>query len=214
MEMRFAAEMLLYYYDDLAAAGSAEPLSPLPKSFSHPRADRLKVNYPERAKTLQRWTALRLVNAPAVVVAVEGHTEMEILPRILELSQAGPSTGLVAFVNLKSVDANVKLVARSVAVPVLLPERPGRATVLRPLVGLVIVVDQESNYSSPERIEQQKQTIINEILESLSQELRTDTLRSQLAYWNNLSLSQHGEMEAALSTLISQIVSSLRPLSL
>ena len=177
MEMRFAAEMLLYYYDDLAAAGSAEPLSPLPESFSHPRADRLKVNYPERAKTLQRF---RLVNAPAVVVAVEGHTEMEILPRILELSQAGPSTGLVAFVNLKSVDANVKLVARSVAVPVLLPERPGRATVLRPLVGLVIVVDQESNYSSPERIEQQKQTIINEILESLSQELRTDTLRSQL----------------------------------
>ena len=102
---------------------------------------------------------------------------MEILPRILELSQAGPSTRLVAFVKRKSVDVNVKLVARSVAVPVLLPERPGRATVLRPLVDLVIAVDQESNYSSPERIEQQKQIIINEILESLSQEVRTDTLR-------------------------------------
>ena len=176
MELRFAAEIFLCYYEDLAAAGRAEPLSPLPESFSHVRYDRLKVDYPERAKTLQRF---RLVNAPAVFVVVEGHTEMEILPRVLDLSQAGPSTGLVAFVTFKSVDADVKLVARSVAVPVLLPERPGRATVLRPLVGLVIAVDQESNSRSPERIEQQKQTIINEILESLAQELRTDTLRSQ-----------------------------------
>ena len=143
MELRIAADMLIHYYEDLVEAGIGKPLPDLPTTFFHPRSDRLKVTYSERAKTLQRF---RLFNSPAVVVVVEGHTEMKILPRVLELSQAGPSTGLVTFVNLKSIDADVKLVARSVAVPVLLPERPGRATILRPLVGLVVAVDQENRY--------------------------------------------------------------------
>ena len=178
MELRIAADMLIHYYEDLVETGTADPLPDLPTTFTHPRSDRLKVTYPERAKTMQRF---RLFNSPAVVIVVEGHTEMNILPRVLELSQAGPSTGLVTLVNLKSIDADIKLVARSVAVPLLLPERPGTATILRPLVGLVVAVDQENKYDSPEAIDSQRKTIINEIMESLPQELRTDTLRSQIA---------------------------------
>ena len=177
MELRIAADMLIHYYEDLAEVGTAEPLPDLPTNFFHPRYDRLKVTYSERAKTLQRF---RLFNSPAVVVVVEGHTEMKILPRVLELAHAGPSTGLVTFVNLKSIDADIKLVARSVAVPVLLSERPGRATILRQLIGLVVAVDQENRYDSQAAIESQKEIIVNEILESLPQELRTDMVRSQI----------------------------------
>ena len=177
MELRIAAEMFLYYCDDLIEADKVEQVRDRHQSYPQLYDGRLKVSYPERAKTLQRF---RLVSAPAVVVVVEGHTEMKIIPRVLELFDAGPDTGLVTFINLKGIDADIKLVARSVAVPALLPEGQGRATLLRPLVGLVVAVDQEGRYNSPERIKAQRSAVLDEILQSVPTSLATGTLRSQL----------------------------------
>ena len=179
IELRIAAEMFLRYCEDLVEVGCSEPLPEFSTIMNEPRYDRLKTDYPERAKTIQRY---RLENSPAVAVVVEGYTEMKILPRILELFDAGPSTGLVEFINLKGISGNIELVAQSVAVPKLDTESPDKGRLLRSLTGLVVAVDPEGRYSSPEKVEQQRTNMIDEILTSLPVDFQTAALRSDLEH--------------------------------
>ena len=174
MDWRIAAEMLLLFYEDLA-----DPLPEPPKTWHAPRHDRLRIDHPERSNALQRF---RLENSPAVLVGVEGETEEYMMSRVLEWGGHGSETGLVDIVNLKGIDADVGLIARALVTPRLTQQFPHRARLLRPLTSLVVAVDQEGRYGSPEKQQGQRDRIIRQIWESLPEAFRTATVLEDLQH--------------------------------
>ena len=211
LELRAAAEQLLLYHDDLAQLGLATPAPQLSTRFHQPRHDRLKTDFRERAETLLDF---RLENSPAVVLAVEGDTEAALMPRVLEMLGVEPGDGLVDVLNLKSVDGDVRLVARSVAVPKLDPQGHVGARVLRPLTALFVAIDPEKRYSTAAGIETQRQGIISEILKALPATVRTETLRKELEHLVHIRTWGTGSFEFAhftdhqLALAIRRIVST------
>ena len=177
VELRIAAEMLILFYEDLAELGCAEPLSDRATNIYSPRDSRLRTDYVERSKAIRKY---RLENSPAVYLVVEGDTEMKIIPRVLDLFGVGPSSGLVQLINLKNVNGDVELVARSVAVPRLHPEHPDSALLLQPLAALMIVVDPEGNYRTQEHVERQYRKVVEGILQALPRGFHADVIRSQI----------------------------------
>lgn len=178
VELRVAAEMLILFYEDLAELGHTEPLSDSDdRIFSIPRDSRIMTDYIERSKAIRDY---RLENSPAVYLVVEGDTEMEMIPRVLDLFGVGPSSGLVQLINLRNVNGDIELVARSVAVPRLHPEHPDRALLLQPLAALIIAVDPEGNYRTPVLVSRQYRKAVEGIMQALPQGFRTDAVRSQI----------------------------------
>ena len=179
LEWRIAAEMLLLFYEDLADQDLADPLREPPTMWHAPRHDRLRIDYPERSNALQRF---RLENSPAVLVGVEGETEEYMMSRALDWAGYGPETGLVDIVNLKGIDADVSLIARALVTPKLTEQFPHRARLLRPLTALVVAVDQEGRYGSPEKQQGQRNRIIRQMWKSLPEAFRTDTVLEDLQH--------------------------------
>ncbi len=177
MDWRIAAEILLLFYEDVAEQGLAESLPELPETWPAPRHDRLSTDYAERSSALQQF---RLENAPAVLVAVEGETEEYIMPRALDWAGRGLDTGLVDIVNLKGINADVSLIARAVNTPKLDHQFPDRARALRPLTGLIVAVDQEKPYESPENQKTQREKIVREMWTSLPKTFQTATVLEDL----------------------------------
>ena len=176
MDWRIAAEMLLLFYEDLAEQGLADPLPEPSKMWHAPRHDRLKTDYLKRSETLQRF---RLENAPAVLVVVEGDTEGYIMPRALDWA-LGPDTGLVDIVNIEGIDKDVSLIARAITTPKLDQQQSHRGRLLRPLTALVVAVDQERRYGSPEKQQSQRDKIVGAIRKSMPEADQTPTVLEDL----------------------------------
>ena len=79
IDYRIAAEILLLFYEDLADRGEAEPLPDVPRHAWHPLHERLSRRECTLDEDLMR---LGISPHPRVVLAVEGETEREHVPRI------------------------------------------------------------------------------------------------------------------------------------
>ena len=179
LEHRIAAEHILDFYEDLNAGGHAADLPPLNPQWWSPRHDRIRAEARERAETLMDF---RLSDRPAVVLGLEGDTEMEIVARVLDSVGLPTSSELIRLVNLQSVDGDVRLLARAVATPRLDPEGHRGARVLSPLTALVVAVDPEKKYATPAQQTQQREGMIETVLRSLPKSLRTPAMRSDLQH--------------------------------
>ncbi|HVF05994.1 MAG TPA: hypothetical protein VNA20_14220 [Frankiaceae bacterium] len=176
-EHRVAAEHLLDFYEDLAERGHAPALPPLNEQWWGARHDRLRVEVRERAETLMDF---RLTDRRAVVLGLEGETEMEVVARVLDVLGIDPHSDLVRLVNLHSVDGDVRLLARAVATPRLDPAGHRGARLLSPLTGLIIAVDPEKKYATSVQQAQQRDGMIDSVLRSLPKSLRTPAMRADL----------------------------------
>jgi hypothetical protein len=79
LDYRIAAEILLLFYEDLAARGQADPLPDVPRNGWHPLAERLSY----RGQTLDEdLMHLGISPHPRVVLAIEGETEQIHVPLI------------------------------------------------------------------------------------------------------------------------------------
>ena len=156
---------------------------------------------------------------PTLVLAVEGQTEYEIANRVLEMMGYDPLASQIAIVSLDGIKADVKFLARAVAVPRLESDGDRYARLFSPLTSLMIVVDPEPPYESDESEETVKAAMIDSILGSLSPPLRSDAMRNDLvmilevrrwpeefefAHWNDRELAD------ALQA-ISQTAAALAP---
>ena len=180
-EYTIAAEMLLRLVEDQARRGIADPPDVPRTQFFHPRQKRLRVDDRERAETVMRFGTS---DRPTLVLAVEGDTEHEIVPRVLDMMGYDPLASLISVVNMRSVDGDVKLLARAVAVPRLDPgaDRSDRSIRLfSPLTSLMVVVDPEGPYEIHEGAEAEKGKMVESVLSSLPLPLRTDAMRNDLA---------------------------------
>ena len=180
-DYRIAAEVILRFVEDQVRLGIADPSDEPPTHFFHPRQERLRVTSRQRSETVMRFG---VSDRPALVLAVEGDTEYEIAPRVLDLMGYDPPGSRISVVNLKGVWGDVALLARAVAVPRLDPDADGSdryAHLLSPLTTLMVVVDPEGRYKSHEEAEAKKDEMVESVLSSLPSPLRTDAMRSDLA---------------------------------
>ena len=176
-EHRIAAELLLRYYEDLASVGRAPELAPPSETWHEARHDRLTVSRRERAETILDFG---LSDRPALVLAVEGETEFQIVPKVLSSRGIDEFGDLIQLINLKGVDGDVRLLARAVAVPRLDPRGYRGARLLSPLTALVVAVDQEKGYRTEQQRAHKREGMIDEVLGSLPTELRTESMRKDL----------------------------------
>jgi hypothetical protein len=179
IDHRIAAEMLLLYAEDLAHAGRAESLEALSSVYWSPRHDRLLATSRERAEALLDFA---LTDSPALVLALEGKSDIVLMRNTLELLGLASESGRVEFVDMKGVGGDVRLLARSRGIPRIDPEGYVGARVLRPLTAIMVAVDPEGPYTTRDGCEEQRQAMIDEIFESLPLASRTEVLREDLGH--------------------------------
>jgi hypothetical protein len=80
------------------------------------------------------------------------------------------------------VDGDVKLLARSVAVPRLDPDGHVGARILSPLTALFVVTDPEGKYATEHSRSQVRMQIIKDVLKTLPASLRTPVMTDELKY--------------------------------
>jgi hypothetical protein len=178
-EYRVAAELILRYYEDLADQELAPSLPALSNTWWEPRRDRLQVDHHEQAETILDFG---LGDQPALVIAVEGNTEYLLAPRVLDLLGIPSESGFYEIVNLKSVDGDVRLLARSRAVPRVDPNGHIGARLLRSLTALVVIADPEHGYSTRAEREDKRQAMVDEVMFSLPPALQTGEMRGDLEH--------------------------------
>jgi hypothetical protein len=213
-EQRIAAELILHFLEDQAIQGRHRAREPVSTVWREPRHDRLIVEPRERAETVMDF---ELSDRPALVLAVEGPTEVLIATRLLALVGHEHQSTWVSVVDLGGVDGDVRLLARSVAVPRLDPEGLGGARIVAPLTALMVAADPEGrNFGSTEARERILREMKESIVQSLPATLRVEPLRRDLDYLIHLRTWDH-EFEFAhfsdreLASAIRKVVGKSAP---
>lgn len=176
-ENRVAAEMILQFLEDQARQGRAGPLKRVSTTAYEPRHDRLTADQRERAETVMDFT---LSDRPAVYLAMEGETEVTILNKVLDLAGIESHSHWISVINRQSVDADVNLLARAIAVPRLDPEGHRGARILSPLSALIVASDPEGRYRTDESRGKVLAGMRKQVLESLPPSLRTTAMQEDL----------------------------------
>lgn len=178
-EHRVAAEMLLLYQADLVQQGRAPEPPDLSTTWHERRHDRLHIDATERSETLLDF---RLHDRPAVVLAVEGKTELTVAPRVLELYGVTEDSGRVLVIDRKGIYSDHRLLARAVGIPRLDPDGYRGARLRAAATGLVLAVDPEGPSATAADRERQRDEMVQEILEALPPDAQADEVRSDLRY--------------------------------
>jgi len=162
MDYRVAVEILLLFYEDLAASGLAEPLPEVPPGSSH----HLRYRLSHRDRTLDEdLTHLGISPHPRVVLAVEGETEEAHIPLVWKVLDYPDAPELMRLLKLGGVDRDLEKVAALAAAPLISGKAPGRAgwLLIKPPTCLYIAVDPEGQYFAPGKVIQTRTAILNEI---------------------------------------------------
>jgi hypothetical protein len=162
MDYQIAAEILLLFYEDLAARGQAEPLPDVPPGSSH----HLRYRLSHRDRTLDEdLTHLGISPHPRVVLAVEGETEEAHIPLVWKALDYPEAPELMRLLKLGGVDRDLEKVAALAAAPLVSGKAPGRAgwLLIKPPTCLYIAVDPEGQYFAPGKVPQTRTAILNEI---------------------------------------------------
>ena len=178
-DYRIAAELLLRFVEDRARLGIIKSPEEPPTGVFHPRQQRLRVSDRERAATVMRFG---ISDRPAVVLAVEGHAEYEIAPRVLAMLGYDPSASRIMIVNLEGIKGDVKLLARAIAVPRLDIDGDHYSSLISPLTTLMVIVDPEKPYESSHSAEVKRKEMIDSVLNSMPPPLRNDAMRNDLEW--------------------------------
>ena len=121
LDYRIAAEVLLLFYEDLAARGQAEPLPEVPPTSSH----HLRYRLSHRDRTLDEDLAyLGISPHPRVVLAVEGETEEIHVPLVWKKLEYPDAPELMRLLRLGGVDRDLERVAALAAAPLISGEGP------------------------------------------------------------------------------------------
>jgi hypothetical protein len=123
LDYRIAAEVLLLFYEDLAARGQAEPLPDIPRNGWHPLHERLSY----RGQTLDEdLMHLGISPHPRVVLAVEGESEQAHVPQIWKELDYPDAPELLRLLMLGGVDRDLEKVAALAAAPLVGQKAPSQ----------------------------------------------------------------------------------------
>jgi hypothetical protein len=161
LDHRLAAEVLLLFYEDLAQRNAAPPLPQLPRIAWHPLFERISDQGDEQLDTL--LAHLGVSPHPGVVLVVEGETEELLVPRVFDHLDLRRTPDLVRVLCMRGADSELPLVAAATVAPLLGQRRGDSYDMIRPPTRLVIAVDQDQGWDSPEKIDRKRAQILRAI---------------------------------------------------
>jgi hypothetical protein len=181
LELRVSAELLLLYYDDLHRARRAPPLPQPPPRFRGAFHDRLK-----RSRALNALlTEFGLSPHPHLVVAVEGETELVLLPRVMQQLGVPTDDDFIAVEDAGGADRDLSpLVAYAVAPRVVREshaESGGRYVRLeRPPTRLFVVFDAEGEFAMAADRRERRDKWVSRVMQTLPRDLRGPVAAQQI----------------------------------
>lgn len=158
LDHRLAAEVLLLFYEDLAERNAAPPLPQLPRLAWHPLFERISDQGDEQLDSL--LAHLGVSPHPGVVLVVEGETEELLVPRVFDHLELRRTPDLVRVLCMRGADSELPLVAAATVAPLLGQRRGDSYDMIRPPTRLVIAVDQDQGWDTPEKIARKRRNII------------------------------------------------------
>jgi hypothetical protein len=179
LELRISAEFLLLYYDELQRARRAPPLAEPPPRMRGPFDDRLRSRRPLNALL----TDFGLSPHPHLVLAVEGETELVLMPRVMDQLGMPTNDDFVAVEDAGGVDRDLSpLVAYAVA-PRLNRDADTGGRYLRlerPPTRLFVVFDAEGEFATPADRRDRRDKWVSRIMQTLPRDLRTPVVAQQI----------------------------------
>ncbi len=166
LDYRLAAEVLLLFYEDLADRNSAPPLPQPSRSAWHPLFERISDQGDEQLDSL--LAELGVSPHPGVVLVVEGETEELLVPRVFDHLELRRTPDLIRLLCMRGANANLALVAAAMVAPILGQRRGDSYEMIRPPSSLVIAVDQDHGWDTPEKIDRQRCKILDAIRKVIS----------------------------------------------
>lgn len=165
-DCRVAAEILLLYHEDLASHGATDSLPEISRSdVRHPLHERLSAKPHGLDEDLQ---SLGLSPHPRVILAIEGDTEAELVPRVLSDLDLPSAPEHLRILNLGGIDRDLTKVA-ALAITPLVGERVGdHWSLIKPPTALLIAVDPERSYATQEGVARVREKIVDEIVNVLA----------------------------------------------
>ncbi|HEX6484885.1 MAG TPA: hypothetical protein VF043_39070 [Ktedonobacteraceae bacterium] len=164
IDQRIAAEILLLCYEDLAARGTVAPLTERKDLF---QAERERISYRPR-KLDTNLSSLGLSPHPGVILVVEGETEEVFVPLVRDHIRIPSQAEVIQSVVLRGIRRDLTKLAAFASAPLLgekMPHSQGDVwATVKPPTRLMVVVDPDAPYDSPENVEVQRRLIVEEII--------------------------------------------------
>jgi hypothetical protein len=171
MDYRIAAEILLRALDD---TGRQDLSTPRPRSGRMYRAaldDRLR---PEPERLEEVLSEHGLSPRPALLLVLEGETEMTLMPRVLaELYGRPVPPTLIETVDMKTIDRDLDLLVRHEAGPRLGHDHGDVVVLARPPTRVLVAVDPEKRYSTRAKQKTERDKLVRRLHETLPPHMRS-----------------------------------------
>lgn len=168
MDLRVTAEILVRFYEDLAARGLAEPLPELEQRGGwYPTHERLSY----RPVTLDRSLMdLGISPHPRVVLAVEGDTEESHVPKIMKLLEFSDAPELVRVLNLGGTKRDIQKLAVLAATPLVSHKGADGERefwwLIKPPTCFMVAADPENQFG-PDKVEETRKKTVEGIKQAL-----------------------------------------------
>jgi hypothetical protein len=177
VDFRVAAELIFRFLENLHLLAAAPPFPDVPKRAPHALNMRLRRDRGELDDVLMSFG---LSPYPAVVLALEGATEMTVAPLVMEFLGIPRSESFIRLVDSGGEGTEHGLLATYVALPKLGPREGDIASFERPPSRYFIAVDGDGKFQNPAAVERERQRWVGMLLNSLPRSLQTPAARADL----------------------------------
>jgi hypothetical protein len=173
IDLRIGAEILLGYYERLVKARKA-PALPKPEGRYRGEYDyRLKPT----GKLDRTFMDFGISPHPRVLLVLEGDTELLLFPRVMALFGIRTDREYIAVENARSVNTDLApLIEYAISPRTELDEQRRRLRLQRTATRLLVMMDPEGPYESPEGLQEQKSKWVSRIMKTLPKEHRTESV--------------------------------------
>ena len=160
LDRRIAAEVLLLCYEDLAEKGKAPPMEARESRFHW---ERERLSY--RSRSLDgNLSSLGISPHPGVVFVVEGETEEVLVPLVRDHIRVPRDADVVQTVVLRGVTKDLTKLAAFASAPLIEKKEGDHWLLVKPPTYLVVAVDPDVPYDTPNAVEDQRRKIVKEII--------------------------------------------------
>ena len=162
MDYRLAADILSRFAEDLNPGGDA----------GAQYAALLQQGLSARPESLDAvLTDLRVSPFPALVISLEGATEYKLVPRVMTILGIQWDDNRLRFVDGGGTNADLSLLARYAAEPLIGRDLGDHVVLDRPLTRFLVMTDAENKYHTPADRRYQRKLLLDSLTKNLPKDL-------------------------------------------
>jgi hypothetical protein len=166
MDYRLACDILVRFAEELnpGADYASEKHAPLSQQGLSARPESLDA----------ALTGLRLSPFPALVIGVEGATEYNLVPRVMDLLGIQWDRNRIEIVDFGGTKSDLSLLARYAMEPMLGRDFGRGVTLDRPLTRFLVMTDAEHKYQTADDRRKQRRLLLESLTKNVPKDLRSD----------------------------------------